>query len=185
MQEFILKLVHPYDNLRPEWARFSRKAVFKAGIKRDNHFVKLVRLSQTSVSGLICLSLIMWREWATKSENYAALTRHLSDCIIGEIHPAHFLFDERRSVEIGLGVPNCHLSKQFIFSKLQIRNITLAVVLPHYICCISVHVVRPREQTIFSLSILSINIYRLFPFLPSDTFSVIPTRISRSESKFK
>ena len=36
---------------------------------------------------------------------YAAVTRHLSGCIIAEIRAAHLLFDERSSVETDLGVP--------------------------------------------------------------------------------
>jgi len=62
-------------------------------------------------------------------------------------------------VEIELGVRvtshNC-VSKQFIFSKMKIRNSTLAFVLLHYICCTcSPSSWVKGEKTIFRRSILS------------------------------
>jgi len=57
-------------------------------------------------------------------------------------------------VEIELGVRN--VSKQFIFSKMKIRNSTLAFVLLHYICCTcSLSSWVKGEKTIFRRSILS------------------------------
>ena len=70
---------------------------------------------------------------------------------------------------------------------MQISYLTLAVVLMYYIiCCISVRVVRPRvkgEQTIFTALNFELKYVYGWIFFPSDTFSVIPTRIRRGKFK--
>ena len=66
---------------------------------------------------------------------------------------SHLLFDQRRLVEIELGVRN--VSKEFIFSKMKIRNLTLVIALLHYICCACSPSSRVKsEKTIFRRSIL-------------------------------
>jgi len=142
----------PYENLWPEWARFrpdlGHKAVFKARTERDKARQPFCRACAIEPDiSLVCLSPIMWREWARKIENpfynlrrcnktfVRLYYRWNSGCslVIRYISEPHLLFNQRRSVETDLGVP--------LKAIYPLKNVTLTVVLLHYICCISVSVV--------------------------------------------
>ena len=70
---------------------------------------------------------------------------------------------------------------------MQISYLTLALILMYYIiCCISVRVVRPRvkvSKPFFTTLNFELKYVYGWIFFPSDTFSVIPTRIRRGKFK--